>query len=247
MSLESQEPRGVPHWIDEALDAPLVRKARETVAAVAAFTRSPRQFSARWARGEVATNPLLLMIAAVSATTPIRQLADRFTGNEPPGLLDSFIVSLSPFAYYAALATVAHALLWALGARGPLRGTVGVSLFAGAGPGALVTVAMQLMGVALYQRYGTINFLDAVVPHPLSLVGMATLLSLLGGMFASLVFGISGVSNVSRPTAAFAVVVAVVLAGWALEPYGGYCSFAHLAGRAWHDERGWHVHGGFRS
>jgi hypothetical protein len=255
----------VPDWIGEARRAPLVQKALETARSVGAFTASPRRFSADWASGRSApTNPLLLMIASVSAVTPLIQLSNQITGTAASTtLVGTFIANLAPFAYYAALGVVAHGVLVLLGARTKLRGSLGVGLFTGAGPAMLATLGIRASALVLWGPWwkrrarcaksqwsprGSITYAHANVGWAQAgLAGIGFVLTLLLCLFASLALAIAGANDVPLWKATMAVTVAVLACAYVMEPLGDHCDFAHLALRFHHGPHGWGFSGGVRS
>jgi hypothetical protein len=233
----------VPDWIGEARRAPLVQKALETARSVGAFTASPRRFSADWASGRSApTNPLLLMIASVSAVTPLIQLSNQITGTAASTtLVGTFIANLAPFAYYAALGVVAHGVLVLLGARTKLRGSLGAGEETDAGPAMLATLGIRASALVLWGAHANVGWAQA------GLAGIGFVLTLLLCLFASLALAIAGANDVPLWKATMAVTVAVLACAYVMEPLGDHCDFAHLALRFHHGPHGWGFSGGVRS
>ncbi len=203
-----------PDWIRGALRQ-TARELGEFVATGLAFSRHPGRFADEWYRGErEALNPFGMLATAAAIVASAHQFlppialalvkSARPTGDEDDSLARQLLAAVGPFAHYALLGALAHAVLRAGGSTRKLRGSLGVALFAGAGPGFgaylliyLAAMAVTLSGSGFFA--GEYAFV-AVAP------GFLVFAWALGA-------GLAGLHDVPVWRAALAIAIAVVVSG----------------------------------
>ena len=190
-----------PPWIREALDAPLVQKTRVMLAAMWFVCTKPRAFGRAWVTGEAQLpNPLFTMAAAVSVLGVAESAATQLAGQATRrSFFETLGEAAGPYFTYLVMALVAHATLRALGSQRTLRTTVGIALYTGAGPGAILALAMVTCGVVQHAR-----------GKPIDTTWVAVVISVLYGYFVyAWQRALVGAHSVSIGRGAIAVNVAI--------------------------------------
>jgi hypothetical protein len=120
------------------------------------IARKPRQFAAEWSTGRrAALNPLGFLATSLAIIGVIDQVVGAIAhkpNNDGP-LWAQFLGFVAPYAYYALVGTMAHALLHLWGSRRPLRGSIAIGLYVGGGP-LLATEIVTLVAVAIAASRG---------------------------------------------------------------------------------------------
>ncbi len=134
-----------PPWPLEAWRV-LSHELRDFVSLVWRSTRSPYGFYSDWARGRTAAlNPILAIVNAVSLigvwSLVWSHLSHVQDASSSPWLVE-LLNPLIKVGQYALFALVCHGALLALGARNPLRTTMGAVLYCSSGPLMLLTLAL---------------------------------------------------------------------------------------------------------
>jgi hypothetical protein len=142
---------------------------REFFATALAFSRHPARFADAWYRGErEALNPFGMLATAAAIVASVHQVVPllvlalfpkaRREDDGGDSLVHQVLAAVGPFLHYALLGALAHAVLRLAGSRRLLRGSIGVALFAGAGPGSggylliyLVAVVVTMSGSKFFE------------------------------------------------------------------------------------------------
>jgi hypothetical protein len=203
-----------PDWIRAALRQTL-GELREFFRTALAFSRHPGRFADEWYRGErEALNPfgMLATAAAIVASThqflPLLVLALMKSAHSIDDGSDSLarqlLAAVGPFLHYALLGALAHAVLRLGGSTRKLRGSIGVALYAGAGPGSGAYLLLYLAAMAVTLS-GSKFFAG---PYAVVAIAPGFL------VFAwALCVGLAGLHRVRAWRAGLAIVIAVVVSG----------------------------------
>jgi hypothetical protein len=154
------------------------------------FLRAPGRFTQAWASGaETALNPLGMLATGAGLVAAADGLLGRALAipERDSSLLIDVLVAAAPFAHYAALGLLAHLCFSGLGSTRRMRDSVGIALFAGAGPAALTQSLGDLIALLAwlsaghppYQRGGLFTMLHGPARAVLSFEAF-------GGYFAFL-------------------------------------------------------------
>jgi hypothetical protein len=215
--MTSSAPPGGPDWVRETI-AVTRDEIRRFAATAAGVCLQPRRFGAAWIDGtRRALNPLGFVATALGVSGAALAIVFAVIPNAlDQGLLAQVAVAVLPYVYYALIGALAHPVLRLFGARRPLRATIGMTLFAGGGPGLLLTVsfiAIALGRVAAYGGFDAVHGFSQGLPVA-ALVAIAISINVLYLYFvATLALGLAGAHGVGRIRAAGAVAVALLVTG----------------------------------
>jgi hypothetical protein len=147
-------------WVRDALERSW-EEVRSFVATGVAFTWRPARFACDWVEGrQRALNPLGMLATGAGVSSAARALLDLALGRSAgaQGLLEAVRDGVAPFAHYAVLGTLCHFLLVTATRSGRrLTDSLGLSLFAGGGPGVASTLLVYVVGLALWLGSGRVD------------------------------------------------------------------------------------------
>lgn len=191
-----------PPWIRDAL-AVAAEEARRFLGTAAGFMRRPGRFSAAWLAGdEPALNPLGFVATALGISGAAGALLPQHDASRVFGAIASAVL---PYCYYAAIGIASHPLLRLGGSTRRLRASVAVALFAGGGPGLLITLTWYVARALRVALFGAQDSMLRGIPA----WAVAPMMVLTFGPFAyylvTLTLGLAGLHAVGRARAAAAV------------------------------------------
>jgi hypothetical protein len=189
-------------------------EVRRFVSTAVGFMRQPERFSADWLAGrQRALNPLGFVATALGISGAASILLPHDNGS---GVLDTLALSTLPYCYYASIGIVCHPLLRLGGSTRRLRASVAVALFAGGGPGLLVTLTWYLAFALRRALFGPQESLIRGLPGwaipPLAIITFGSFAYYL----ASLALALAGVHAVGRRRPVSAVVLSLCAIGLGL-------------------------------
>lgn len=203
-----------PPWIRDALA--LAREEASRFAATAlGFMRRPGRFSADWLAGrQRALNPLGFVATALGVSSAAGAL---LPGDERSSLWAAIALALLPYVYYAVIGLVCHPLLRLAGSTRRLSASIAVALFAGGGPGLVMTLGTYLAIGLRVTLFGAIN---GALLHGIPGWAVAPLALLTYAPFAfylvTLTRGLVGLHAIGRARGVAAVVLGLTLLAFAL-------------------------------
>jgi len=135
-----------PDWVREAVVAVRDEVVRFGATALH-FTLHPQRFAASWYEGKTeALNPAAFLSTSLGVRAAVLVVSAWIRGLH--GDDDSFWSTLGeatlPYVYYMVLGVLCHPVLRLCGSKRPLRASVAVALFAGGGPGLLLSFSIYL-------------------------------------------------------------------------------------------------------
>jgi hypothetical protein len=205
-----------PDWLHEA--AVTIRdEAVRFMVTVLQCTRHPRRFAAAWFAGDSrAPNPIGYVSTALAVTAAATAVTGALVGrNSDDGLWSSLATATLPYAYYALLGVLCHAVLWLSGTARPLRASLAIALYIGGGPGLLLTLALDLDLLLHHALTGHVRFEPGLADTPRwahsILMGLALGTSALFMMALASAF--RALHGGSRFRAIAAIVIALVVSG----------------------------------
>jgi hypothetical protein len=160
-ALPPPDPAGPP-WLKDAI-AVASDEARRFAGTALGFMRRPGRFSAAWLAGrQRALNPLGFVATALGISSAAALLVQRDDGGRVLGALTAAVL---PYCYYAAVGIVCHPILRLGGSIRRLRASIAVALFAGGGPGLLVTLTWYLAVAVRTALFGAQDSLLRGIPQ----------------------------------------------------------------------------------
>ena len=177
------------------------------------FSRHPRRFGAAWFAGQTqALNPIGYLSTSLAVSAAVSALVSALRGASDGGLWGSLANATLPYTYYVVVGVVCHGVLRLGGSPRPLRASVAIALFAGGGPGLVLTLAIYATMGLHFALAGSFHgaVLSDVPPWsaPIFLVLVYVPLMLL---LATLASGLRGLHDATRLRAFVAIVVALVI------------------------------------
>ncbi len=131
-------------------------------------------------------------------------------------MLASAVGSLGPYIHYLMLGAVAHMCLRVGGSKRPLRMSIAVALYAGGGPGLIVSVLLVLIVFVFHAQYGVLDVLAPEVPRGLAHAGISVFVGLYLWFLWTLAAALAGAHACRLWKALLAVTVATVIVAFAL-------------------------------
>lgn len=134
-----------PDWLREAVAAVRDESVRFLVTALQC-TRHPRRFAAAWFAGETrALNPIGYVSTALAISAAVRSVTVALLPvSDDGGFWSNVGAATLPYAYYALLGVLCHAVLRQRATVRPLLASLAIALYIGGGPGLLMSLAVYL-------------------------------------------------------------------------------------------------------
>ncbi len=129
-------------------------------------------------------------------------------------MLASAVGSLAPYLHYLSLGAVTHVCLRVAGSKRPLR--TSMALYAGGGPGLMVSVLLVLIVFVLHAQYGALNVLAPEVPRGLARAGLLVFVTLYLWFLWTMAAAFAGAHACRLWKAVLAVTVATVVVAFPL-------------------------------
>ena len=149
------EPGDVPPWLTDAIRDALDELRAFFLTAYEATVR-PAHLAATWSIGKRrALNPIAFFATSLAITGTLQHLVSRARGgsDDASSLVSELAGNASPYVAYLSVGLLCHYLVWRRGPRPPLRGTLGIALYAGGGPAALVRFFDSVLSPLLPGRF----------------------------------------------------------------------------------------------
>jgi hypothetical protein len=229
-------------WLADSLRLTL-REVRSFAATAAAVTVRPARFARQWVHGQrEAMNPLGYFATSAAIVAVYQKVSFAVVGVKSEGALGTELLNaVGPYLHYVALGLLCHAMLRLRGSRRSMRGSLGLSLYVGGGPGALVTVLNISMFVFAQLVYGKANFSGDELMTPGLLVLAFLVFSTRLAFLAIFVRALSGFHEVRTgwTLLAFLLALTSTALGFGLLDPPGYYGGHFVIGRPGEDGRIW--------
>ncbi|MFT3914582.1 MAG: hypothetical protein QM704_10825 [Anaeromyxobacteraceae bacterium] len=118
------------------------------------------------------------------------------------------LAALVPYVHWALLGSIAHLVLRALGSREPYRASLAMALYAGGGPGLLLTLVTYGISFGLVAASGAANVDAAFAAHPR--IGTALFYGLVCAQVTYLALALAGAHRAPPWRAVAGVLVALL-------------------------------------
>jgi VanZ family protein len=205
-----------PDWIREAI-AQAIAEAHRYLATVAGFTMHPAKFARDWSDQRIkALNPLgmLATSAGLAATAAQILVHTVHRSGAELSLWHSLGDAAAPFLHYLFLGLVCHLLL---AARRPLRDSLGIALFAGAGPAVWTELLSYAISLGLWFVGGRPlvgkKALMGALPQSFSYVTAAFAICGLLAFIVTFAIAMAAMHQVSVARMALSLLISVAIAG----------------------------------
>lgn len=183
------------------------------VATALQFSRHPGRFGTAWVAGQTqALNPIGYLSTSLAVSAAASALASALLGTHDSGLWATLANAMLPYTYHVVLGLVCHGVLRLGGSIRPLRASVAIALFAGGGPGLVLTLAIYAtMGLHLVLVGTSQGSVLSDVPLWSAPIFWILIYGPLMLLPATLAAGLRGVHGVTRVRAFVAMVTAMVI------------------------------------
>lgn len=203
-----------PEWLREAAVAVRDEAVRFMVT-VLQCSRHPRRFAAAWFAGDNrAPNPIGYVSTALAVSAAGASVTGALLGDDNSGLWSSLAVATLPYAYYALLGLLCHIAFRLSGPTRPLSSSLAIALYAGGGPGLLLTLNLQLDALLYFVVTGARPLHGIADAPPWSLpILVVPVLAMFALFVTALASGLRGLHGGSRFRAVAAIVITLMVSG----------------------------------